>query len=199
MQAQIHFQNYSETMQRLLQKFDWGQLEKLTNAILSTHLAGGTVFICGNGGSAANAMHIANDLLYGSDMAIKCEALPANVAVVSCLANDEGYEQIFAHQLQVKASKGDMLLVLSGSGNSANVVEALKTARTLGLTTAAIVGFSGGRCKMLAQHVLHVDIDDMQIAEDFQMIFCHMLTQWLAMVAKQDQRGQAGITVHAAH
>ena len=142
-----------------------------------------TIFLCGNGGSAGNAIHLANDFTYGAGVkrgiGLRIEALPANAAVITCLANDIGYENIFSEQLRVKANTGDLLVVLSGSGNSANVVNALKMGNALGMKTFAILGFSGGKCKELAQHSLHFSIDDMQIAEDLQLIVGHMVMQWL--------------------
>ena len=145
------------------------------------------VFICGNGGSAANALHMANDFHYGVGACgpgpkipgVKVEALPANIGIVTCLANDTGYENIFAHQLEVKANCKDLLIVLSGSGNSDNVVNALTTAQELGMSSYAIVAFSGGRCKELADQAIHFPINDMQIAEDTQLIIGHLCMQWL--------------------
>jgi D-sedoheptulose 7-phosphate isomerase len=144
---------------------------------------GRTVYLCGNGGSAGNAIHLANDLLYGAGAphggGLKVEALSANPAVLTCLANDLGYDQIYAQQLRVKAEQGDVLIVLSGSGNSANVVAALEVATERGMTSFAVLGFSGGRCKALAQHPIHFPVDDMQIAEDLQLIVGHICMQWL--------------------
>jgi D-sedoheptulose 7-phosphate isomerase len=199
MQAQTHFSTYSQSLQNQLNRFDWKKLEGLCDAIVATHMSKGVVYICGNGGSSANAMHLANDLIYGSQMGIKCEALTANSAVMTCLANDEGYEAIFSYQLQVKANANDLLIVLSGSGNSANVVRAIQTANTIGMATAAIVGYSGGLCKNLARHVLHIEIDDMQIAEDFQMILGHMLTQWLAKTVRESAHQQASLPLQISH
>ena len=112
-------------------------------------------------------------------MGLQVEALPANSSILTCLANDGGYETIFSHQLKVKASLGDILIVLSGSGNSPNVVSALKVGNDIGMKTFAILGFSGGKCKHLAQHPIHFEIDDMQISEDLQLIVGHMCMQWL--------------------
>ncbi|HZZ89836.1 MAG TPA: SIS domain-containing protein [Caulobacteraceae bacterium] len=144
---------------------------------------GRTVYLCGNGGSAGNAIHLANDLLYGAGVGcgggLRVEALSANAAVLTCLANDLGYDQIYAQQLRVKGEPGDMLIVLSGSGNSPNVVAALEVAAERGMTTFAILGFSGGRCKALAEHPIHFEVDDMQIAEDLQLIVGHICMQWL--------------------
>jgi D-sedoheptulose 7-phosphate isomerase len=99
--------------------------------------------------------------------------------VLTCLANDLGYENVYAEQLRVKAEPGDLLIVLSGSGNSPNVVRALEMGEAKGMTTFAILGFSGGKCKGLAQHPIHFPVDDMQISEDLQMVIGHLCMQWL--------------------
>ncbi len=128
------------------------------------------MFLCGNGGSAANAIHLANDLLYGilkqPGSGLRVHALPANTSVISCLANDEGYEYIFALQLAVQARQGDILIAPSGSGDSANIVRALEEARRLGMRSYAII-------------TIHFPVDDMQIAEDLQLVVGHMVMKWL--------------------
>lgn len=145
---------------------------------------GGHIYLCGNGGSAGNAIHLANDFIYGAGIknngGLRVEALSANAAVITCLANDLGYEHVYAEQLKVKAQPGDVLIVLSGGGNSPNVVKALETGNAIGMKTFAILGFSGGRCKDIAQHPIHFEIDDMQIAEDLQLIVGHICMQWLS-------------------
>ena len=110
---------------------------------------------------------------------MRVTALTANSSILTCLGNDVGYDSIFSEQLKTLGQSGDSLLVFSGSGNSPNVVEAIKTAKILGITCYAIVGFSGGKCKKLADHFIHIELDDMQISEDFQCIIGHMLMQWL--------------------
>ena len=158
-------------------------LPVLADALRRAWRDGRTVYLCGNGGSAGNAIHIANDLLFGAGIengvGLRVEALSANPAVLTCLANDTGYDNIFSEQIRVKAVPGDVLIALSGSGNSANVVKALETGAGKGMTTFAILGYSGGRCKALAHHVLHFAIDDMQIAEDLQLVVGHICMQWL--------------------
>lgn len=141
------------------------------------------VYLCGNGGSAGNALHLANDFLYGAGKkyggGLNVEALSANSAVLTCLGNDIGYDQIFAEQIRVKGKTGDVLIVFSGSGNSPNVVNALELANDIGMKTFAVLGYSGGRCLEIAQHPIHFEIDDMQISEDLQLIVGHMCMQWL--------------------
>ncbi|MCG2586649.1 SIS domain-containing protein [Massilia sp. TS11] len=155
----------------------------LAEAMRTAWKTGKTVYFCGNGGSAGNAIHLANDFTYGvgkqHGIGMKVEALPANAAVITCLANDIGYDLIFAEQLRVKGAPGDVLVVLSGSGNSPNVVKALEMGNSLGMHTFALLGYSGGKCKELAHTPIHFAIDDMQIAEDLQVIIGHMCMQWL--------------------
>ena len=190
-QAKIAFANsafsYLTRLQECFNKTNLNAVEKLARDLQQAWIHGKNVYICGNGGSAANAIHIANDFHYGIGACgkgeklpgLRIEALSANAGVITCLANDTGYENIYAHQLEVKSQKGDILIALSGSGNSPNIVKALHTANTIGVETFAILAFKGGECKKLAKTVIHFDIDDMQIAEDTQLIVGHLCMQWL--------------------
>jgi D-sedoheptulose 7-phosphate isomerase len=174
---------YAQTLNRALAMEAMDTVPMLAEALRRCWAEGRTVYLCGNGGSAGNAIHLANDLLYGAGVGhgagLKAEALSANPAVLTCLANDLGYENIYAEQLRVKAEAGDLLIVLSGSGNSPNVVKALEVGSDRGMATFAILGYSGGACKALAQHAIHFPIDDMQIAEDLQLVVGHICMQWL--------------------
>jgi len=162
-------------------------VESLAKELLQAWIEGRHVYICGNGGSAANAIHMANDFHYGIGACgagprlpgLRVEALPANTGIITCLANDTGYDNIYAHQLEVKARKDDVLIVLSGSGNSANVVHALEIAKQRGMKSFALLAFSGGRCLELADVAMHFEINDMQIAEDTQLVVGHLCMQWL--------------------
>lgn len=163
------------------------KIEQLANALLEAWVQRNNIFICGNGGSAANALHIANDFHYGIGACgappklpgLRVEALPANTGIITCLANDTGYENIYSHQLEVKSRPGDLLIALSGSGNSPNIVNALKKAKNLSLKSFAILAFSGGQSKDIADISIHFPVDDMQIAEDTQLIVGHLCMQWL--------------------
>lgn len=180
---QEHIKSYAERLNRALTLDAMDQVAELGQALRESWRMGQAVYLCGNGGSAGNANHLANDLFYGAGVSngggLKVEALSANPAVLTCLANDLGYEEIYAEQIRIKANPGDVLIVLSGSGNSPNVVRALEMGNAKGMKTFAIVAFSGGRCKRIAQHPIHFEIDDMQIAEDLQLIIGHMCMQWL--------------------
>lgn len=165
-------------------EYDYKTILRAGEHLLEAWKRGRQVFLCGNGGSAANAIHIANDLFYGAAKntgkpGIASHALTANQAIVLCLANDFSYEEIFSEQLRAQGRSGDILIALSGSGNSENIVRAIHAARGIGMTSIAILGYSGGKCKGLADIPIHFAVDDMQISEDAQLIVGHMLMQWL--------------------
>ncbi len=177
------FNSYASRMTEIVRTYDWSRLLPLAQTLREAIVDRKWVYLCGNGGSAANAMHLANDYLYGiakkTGLGLRVDALPDNPAVITCLANDISYSEIFAQQLVVRAEKDDVLIVLSGSGQSPNVVRALEVGRRLGMKTFAIVGFSGGRCKELADYLIHFPVDDMQLCEDLQLVAGHMVMQWL--------------------
>lgn len=178
-----HFHDYAQRLSNVLASTDWSGVERLAQSIRKAWVSERQVFLCGNGGSAGNAIHLANDYIYGvaktTGGGIKAVALSANSAVLTCLANDVGYDSIYSEQLAVLADEGDVLVVLSGSGNSPNIVKALEMARARKITTYAILGFDGGRCKGLADVAIHFPVNDMQIAEDLQLIVGHMVMQSL--------------------
>lgn len=183
MKTSTSFCDYAKRLQTILAEADWSNVELLALDMKKCWIAKKQVFICGNGGSAANAIHLANDFLYGiakiKGTGLRVQALSANSAVITCLGNDLGYKNIFSEQLAVQGQIGDLLIVLSGSGNSPNIITVLEQAKTMNIKSYAILGFGGGRCKALADTSIHFSINDMQIAEDLQLIVGHMLMQWL--------------------
>tara|TARA_B100001057_G_C22329854_1_gene749085 strand:+ start:17 stop:580 length:564 start_codon:yes stop_codon:yes gene_type:complete len=176
--------NYKINLSKTLEKLEVEKVKELCELILSAWKSNNTVYLCGNGGSAANAIHIANDMTYGAGKkngkGISVESLSSNSAVLTCLANDLSYEDIFSEQIKVKGKSNDLLIVLSGSGNSKNIIKAIEVAKIKKMKTFAIVGFDGGTCKKIADNFVHFDINDMQVAEDFQLIVSHMCMQWLS-------------------
>ncbi len=181
--AAVHCADYSRRLSAVLGEFDWTPVVHLADDLLDCWKTGKQVFLAGNGGSGGNAIHLANDLIYAlskrAGSGIRVHALPANAATLTCLANDEGYDKVFSLQLAVLARSGDILVVFSGSGNSPNIIAALEEARRIGMKSYALLGYSGGKAKSLADVPIHVAVDDMQIAEDTQLIFGHMIMQWL--------------------
>lgn len=183
LQMQEHIASYTDKLTSALSMDAMRAIPALALSLREAWRLGKQIFLCGNGGSAGNAIHLANDLIYGAGtklgVGMRVEALSANAAVLTCLANDLGYDQIYSEQLRVKAQAGDVLVVLSGSGNSPNVVQALQMGNSLRMKTFAILGFSGGKCRELAGHAIHFPVDDMQVAEDLQLIVGHICMQWL--------------------
>ena len=180
--------DYIAKLNTSLQHIDINTLSHFVDDLRNIWDRKNTLFICGNGGSAGNAIHIANDFTYGVGIStsgsvpgLSVEALPANPAVITCLANDVSYSDIFSRQILAKASKEDILLCLSGSGNSKNVISALETGLKLGMRTYSIVAFDGGKCKELSTKCFHIPVYDMQIAEDSQLVIGHLCMQWLNM------------------
>jgi D-sedoheptulose 7-phosphate isomerase len=175
--------NYSSKLQDVLVSSDWSSVNFLAQDMFRCWQEKRQVFLCGNGGSAGNAVHLANDFLYGvakkTGGGLRVQALSANSAVMTCLANDVGYEYIFSEQLAVQAQAGDLLIALSGSGNSPNIIRVLEQAKVMDVKSYAILGFTGGKCKELADVPIHFPVYDMQISEDMQLIVGHMMMQWL--------------------
>ena len=183
MQLEKFCAGYANKLSGVLSSSDWSSVAQLGKDMRECWLAGRQVFFCGNGGSAGNAIHLANDFLYGiakrTGAGLKVQALSANPAVMTCLANDVGYDFIYSEQLAVLAESGDLLVVLSGSGNSPNILRVLEQAKSMGVKSCAILGYTGGECKSLADFSIHFPVDDMQIAEDMQLVVGHMLMKWL--------------------
>ncbi len=175
--------DYARRLQAVLGNYDWSPVAALAGDLLRCWKGGNQVFLCGNGGSAGNAVHLANDFLYGISKVhgsgLRVHALPANTAVLTCLANDEGYDSIYSLQLAVQARAGDLLITLSGSGNSPNILKVMEQAKKMQVKTYAILGYSGGKAKAMADVPIHFAVDDMQIAEDMQLVVGHMIMQWL--------------------
>lgn len=184
-----HCAAYWRRLADAMERFDWAPLGVLAEELLDCWRTGRQVFFIGNGGSCGNAVHLANDFVYAVSKqhgsGLRAHALGANPAVLTCLANDEGYDKIFSLQLAVMARRDDVLIAFSGSGNSPNILAALQEAHRIGMRSYAVLGYSGGRAKALTDTPIHLPIDDMQIAEDAQLIFGHMLMQWLS--ARRDQ------------
>lgn len=182
-----HCRDYAERLITVLRAAPLDAIARLIDVLAAVWQRNGQVFLCGNGGSDGNANHLANDLLYGiartSGRGIRVISLTANSSVLTCLGNDIGYADIFTRQLQTLAQPGDLLIALSGSGNSANIVAAIEAGRHLEMKTFAILGYDGGEALSRADDAVHFPICDMQLAEDLQLIVGHMVMQRLSQLA----------------
>jgi D-sedoheptulose 7-phosphate isomerase len=144
-----------------------------------------TIFVIGNGGSAANATHFAQDLAKGVipdqhiTKRIRALSLTDNVSYITAVANDDGYQNIFSSQLRTFGSPGDLLIAISGSGNSANIIEAVMTAKALGIKCFGITGYDGGKLLPLSDSFIHVKLNDMCTVESIHSILFHYIIEKL--------------------
>lgn len=170
---------YLSALQEVLQRVDHAVIDQMTEVIWRAYEAGKTLFLFGNGGSAALASHFACDIgkgtIVGHERRLKTVALTDNVPLITAWANDKSYEDIFSEQLDGLAEKDDIALAISGSGNSPNVIKALQTARRLGLQSLVLTGFAGGKAKPLADLCLVVPSDSMQHIEDAHLCATHAI------------------------
>jgi D-sedoheptulose 7-phosphate isomerase len=171
--------DYIAEIRAILDHLDTAAIDRISAAVWEGYQAGRTLFIFGNGGSAALASHLACDIGKGT-MArekppLKVVSLTDNVPLMTAWANDHSYDEIFAQQLRGLAHPGDLALAISGSGNSKNVVRGLETAREMGLQPLALTGFGGGKVKNLCELCLIVPSDCMQHVEDAHLCAAHAI------------------------
>lgn len=170
-----------ESTVAVLRRLDLAAVDRLCGAVLRTHREGGTIFICGNGGSASTASHFGQDLAkstaLGRDDARRLRVIPLtdSVSAITAWANDHGYETAFEQPLRSLARPGDLLIALSGSGNSPNVLNAVRWANAAGLATFGVAGFDGGQLKRLARDTVHVDVHEMEVAENAHIVVTHLV------------------------
>ena len=171
--------DYLLAVQDVLARLDHEIVDRMVDAIWRGYEEGRTLFVFGNGGSAALASHFACDIGKGTiarrAKRLKTIALTDNVALITAWANDKAYEEIFSEQLESLAEKGDIALAISGSGSSPNVIRGLEAGRRLGVQTLVLTGFAGGRAKALADLCLIVPSDSMQHIEDAHLCATHAI------------------------
>jgi D-sedoheptulose 7-phosphate isomerase len=173
--AQSYFACLSQTVRRL----PFETIDRVSDLLLAAYEHGRMIYVFGNGGSAALASHFACDLgkgtINGSKKRFRVLALTDNVPLMTAWANDSRYEDIFAEQLANFIREDDVAFAISGSGNSPNVLNALKVAREAGATTIGLTGYRGGRMKDLCDTCMMVPSENMQIIEDLQLCIAHAL------------------------
>lgn len=180
---------YIDYLADVLKRIDIHTIGRLIRTLLDARERGATVFFIGNGGSAATASHFANDLAIGTNAYAKpfrAVSLADNQAIVTAIANDFGYEDVFVRQLRVYGKPGDVLIGISASGNSPNVLRAFEHARLAGIRTVAITAFDGGKLMLMAEEGIHVPTDPKEYgpAEDAHMMLDHLVSAYLLRAVK---------------
>jgi phosphoheptose isomerase len=181
--AASYFDAYAEEMARAAKSIEPAMLERAATTLVGAYLRGARIFSCGNGGSASIANHMQCDHVKGirtaTDLRPHVHSLSSNVELLTAIANDTGYENVFVYQLQSQSEPGDVLLAISSSGRSPNIVHALTWARDQGLRTIAVTGFDGGAARAAAEVSVHVDCTNYGIIEDLHQAIMHALAQYV--------------------
>jgi D-sedoheptulose 7-phosphate isomerase len=184
------FQDHVARTREILDRIDYPLVQKVVERLYEAYVEGQRVFIYGNGGSAATASHIAEDLAKSTvkdasvEKRLRVQSLSDATPFITALGNDWGYDTIYREQLITLASAGDVSIAISGSGNSPNIVNATRWAREKGLFTVGLTGFNGGKLKGMVDVAIHSPILDMEIAENAHMIVGHLFVGGLrSMVA----------------
>ncbi|MFC1947580.1 SIS domain-containing protein [Chloroflexota bacterium] len=174
---------YISDFDALLEKLPVEDIDRVVSLLEQTREGRSQVFIFGNGGSAATASHFACDLSKGTisegKQRIKAFALTDNVHLLTAWANDTSYDMVFAEQINNYVEPGDVVIAISGSGNSPNVLNGINVAREKGATTIGFIGFSGGKLKELVDIHVIAPIDNMEQAEDIHLLFEHIISACL--------------------
>jgi D-sedoheptulose 7-phosphate isomerase len=181
--------SYLEYLKEIFDKLDLLEIKSFVEVLLDARNTGATIFFMGNGGSAATASHFANDLAFGTndyEKPFKVMSITDNVPVLTALGNDYGYDEIFVRQLRVHGSKGDIIVGISASGNSQNLISAFEYATTVGIKSIALTAFDGGKMRKIADQGVHIPTGKGEYgpAEDLHMILDHLVANYLMRLIK---------------
>ncbi len=181
--AGSYFDAYADEIARAAKTIEPAALDRAAALLTEAYERGSRAFSCGNGGSASIANHMQCDHVKGvrtaTDLTPRVYSLSTNVELLSAIANDLGYENVFVYQLQSQAELGDVLIAVSSSGRSASILHALTWARDHGLRTIAITGFDGGASRTLAEISIHVECTNYGVVEDLHQAVMHALAQYV--------------------
>lgn len=176
---------YLDLVTQSLQRLPQEPLGLIADALWQTYERDGTIIVCGNGGSAATASHFACDLakwtIRPGARRLRALALTDNIPVMTAFSNDQGYADVFVEQLMTHYRPGDLLVAISGSGNSPNVLHAVAWANAQGATTVGLTGFDGGKLHLMARLGLHSETYHMPAVEDVHSTICHALAVELGL------------------
>lgn len=191
-----YFLNYGQYVARLLSSLDYDSINNVVECFIRARELRSTIYFAGNGGSAATASHFAQDLgevgRKTKGKLFRTVSLTDNVSFITAMGNDYGYENIFTGQMSNLFGKDDVLVAISASGNSPNVVEAARLAKQLGGVTVGLVGFDGGKLSELCDHVIHVETNKGEYGpvEDIHLIIDHMITSHIILKELHDEYDQ---------
>lgn len=184
----VYLSEYSKFLQAALDVVDREQLQLAHNALMDAQENGRQIFVAGNGGSAAISEHLECDFQKGCHVGsgtLKTRSLCSNVAVLTAIGNDLGFEKVFSYQLELIDTKtSDILILISSSGNSPNIIEAANYAKNKGMLLIGLTGFDGGKLKELADISLHVPFANYGIVEDAHQAMIHALAQFQYLTLK---------------
>ncbi len=184
MELPARIDDYLEKVSKTIDKLDRKDILSVIDALFKVRENNGTVYIFGNGGSAATASHCVCDFNKGISCHLEKKfhfiCLSDNTPMMTAIANDIGYDEIFREQLRGRIGKNDMVFAISGSGNSKNVINAVGYAKDQGAKVISLTGYDGGKLIKMSDYAIRAEIDDMQIAEDVHMIVCHLLASTIA-------------------
>ena len=185
--SDAYFKQYIEASSSI----DQTKLAKAADILLNAYKNLKTLYVCGNGGSASISNHLACDhgklLATDTDLQPRVQSLSTNIEVITAIANDISYDQVFVHQLKLSANPGDILMTVSSSGDSENVVQAAQWAREFGLDVISMTGFLGGRTAKISNVNLHVDGDNYGVIEDVHQSLMHLLGQYLRQLSMDEE------------
>jgi D-sedoheptulose 7-phosphate isomerase len=179
---------YLAKLQALLAQTDAAEMDRAVDVIDRAWRRGAQIITLGNGGSAMTALHFITDwnksVYMASGRPFRGRTLVDNMGLATAYSNDVSYQDVFIEQLKNIAVKGDLVIAISGSGNSENVIRAVDYANEIGCETLGLCGYSGGKLKDKAQHVVWANVNDMQLSEDLHALFGHVVMQALCGGAK---------------
>ena len=183
--------DYLSTLSEVSKKINFSTIEKLAKLILNYYLSDKNVFVCGNGGSASISNHFICDHLKGTssntNLLPKIISLSSNLEIITAIANDIKFNEIFLFQLSRLAKKGDCLITISSSGNSENIIKAIKWAKKNKLKTVSLNGFDGGRARQISDISINVPCNNYGIIEDLHQSIMHILAQSIRMQNLQEK------------
>jgi len=181
--------SYFNYLKEIIDNVDTNEIKLFVETLLAARSRGSTIFFMGNGGSAATASHFANDLAFGTNdykKPFKVMSITDNVPVITALGNDYGYDEIFIRQLKIYSNKNDVLVGISASGNSQNLINAFDYASKSGVQTVALTAFDGGVMRKIANQCVHIPTNNKEYgpAEDVHMILDHLIGSYLMRLIK---------------